>query len=456
MKKLLLIALLIPIFFPLVADASQAVHGDNVKLIPIDAIGPAIAIGAVGTYYATKDNPEVGRLKDNAQSVYQKSNYAKKIATGALSSAYQDFYSSDAGGVYAGVPAYVGAKLADVVDYVKKQSGTAYSYWKGVIDDFGGATEPTLDSHPYNSHIGYKGDVYYVTGYSHYNSVDLDDGPLTYPSSSTLLGVKDGFRYYAVESSNLTDGSIYIYRYYPPSQPGNIVKIYRGVAGKSTGVPIGVVNPALDLDNLADNIDTSNNDFKNEIRDILANLPKSQVQVSDATSAQGINSSAPPAISSADLQKITKGIAQDVTNQLAEDIQNIADANPNSLDAQIEAEKAKAEAERQALEDQKEELDTPATIGAVEWGTIDFAPLLMLKNSFNSHAPFSWLSDIGTSWNALTATPIAPSMHIDLGMTEFNLSLSRFDNVAGLIRSVMSMILVFGTTWLIIKRFGDM
>lgn len=420
------------------------------NIIAGGAIGAVIASDSAYTYYKQNGVPPI--ITDTGE-IFQKAWYAKKIGASLLGDLYIGVPTSDA---YVGVNAYIGSTIKDIVDYIKEAGSTGYEYIHGLIDTYSGKYNSL--SNPIESGATVEssdGKLYSVGVYNHYGA--SDKAHVNFNGNPIYAQI--GNIFYSLYTFYDTG---YLYRevYVVGTPDYNYVTYRAALTRVATGDPVVPIAPATDLDALAGALDVAQAD--SEITKALGAMPPNAITLSGASSAADINSTPPPSLTAGQINTALATAQSAIANQTAESINSIANANPNSIEAQIAqanimVELAKAEAE-QAKAEAEEIAETPVSVPtSPDWGEIDFSPLLALQGALSTHAPFSWLGDLKLVWDSVVKTPIAPSFNINLGIgSPINIDLARFDDFASTLRAIMSFLLLGLASWLIVRLFGDM
>ena len=341
--------------FFFVCSISQPPQVKAVMLVDDAMIGTVLLAGiaiagvhGMATYYEkTGENP-VQALVNGVDHIFQP----------AILAFQENFVTPEsfpaAAAQYVGVEAAVGAKILDIINFVKDSAAGVYSSLKGLIDSNTQEDTSPLPSSPYpTAPVGSvftnsSGDEFKITGnwvlqssgyaqqQTEYFYSLVGANPLIYSFS-----YKDAPGMLAVTPS----GSVFILSQGNYNVSG-MMQIHTCQAVSTTEDPTyPPPSPVVDYHSIAQDIASSADpQTKEDIINVLVQLPPAQLVTTGAVSPNAeLDDAAPPALSSGDVKKFYGQNAVDVANQAAQ-----VSADPLSTPAEISAAQTAAQAADQA------------------------------------------------------------------------------------------------------------
>ena len=358
MKKIAYVLLLVTFFNfsnPEICKANPA------AIIGVAAVGAVLITTATGTYYT--QNGHMPWTNNNSEGSNTLVSIAAYNASGPM------IITSIAGGIaqtqnsLIGKPGVISAKMGDIVNFAKQSAASTYAALQDLIADH---TPP--DAMP----VLAPGDI--LKGASGKNYKMAPPGwffymrypPGLFNNGGYPILLSDGSTAYFNEASQSM-----IRQMNDPDYEGR-VSYYAANFELTNLIPtVAPVPGFVDVPGLNDDVapppagQVTNPQLANEIKDIIAHLPRAQVIAStSAPTAAGV-ADAPPALTAAEVQQALTDNAVATATAASQQIAANAAANPADVAAQnaalqAAAEAAKAQAEAAQQDSAPDEPDYPS------------------------------------------------------------------------------------------------
>ncbi len=301
---------------------------------------------------------------------------------------------------YVGVEGSVGAKLGDIVDFVKNSASGLYDNFKQLIAN--NSSSPIYDEPVTGDIISTPYGLVKVTGtsWSYWTATDKDHPPTAsngyYPISDFLDASS---RQYYVNSDRSR-----LFRF----PDGLFRDIYYNVTS-TTCVPINVGDPvtpnpgAIDYSGLKTALSSPDSALSADIKEAVKNMPADQKITSSDSAPETVPSSSPQPITNTQIQNFFAQNTTNVYNKTLETITNNATSTTTEISNEVAgaaAEAAKAQEEEATKE--TEETFSPITDSAFEEpynpGEFDIpARFTQFLNNVKSSGLFSFSNDFFNS-----------------------------------------------------------